>query len=235
MTTSISIDQSQATPPLTEKQRLSLQKDRLYSLINESTFSTDRKTKLISMYDEYGDQLLEAPASSKEHYHNAYAGGYIDHILHVHDCALEYTKTLKKMGGVLDYTKSELIMATLHHDLWKLGLPGKPYYLFQDSDWHREKRGELFKHNDELPFMEVTDGALFILQSKSIELTENEWLSIKLSDGLYDESNKSYLMNYGKFPIHSKLPYIVHWADHMSTSIERDFLKSEFLQGIGKI
>jgi hypothetical protein len=80
--------------------------------------------------------------------------------------------------------------------------------------------------------MKVTDGALFILQQFGIELTQNETLAIKLSDGLYDDANKAYLMNYAKFPIHTNLPYVIHWGDHMSATIERDPLKQEFVQSL---
>ncbi len=80
--------------------------------------------------------------------------------------------------------------------------------------------------------MKVTDGAAFLLQKYGIELTQNEWLAIKLSDGLYDESNKGYLMNHGKYPMHTNLPYIIHWADHMSCVSERDPLKQEYVESL---
>jgi hypothetical protein len=235
MTTTVEPEiQDAVTEYTTETERLEAQKTRLFSVMEDAFGKhSSRMDKLVSMYEDYGSRLTEAPASSKLHYHNAYAGGYIDHVLHVYDCAMDFAKVLHKKGGSLDFTKSELTMAAIHHDLWKLGLPGgEPYYIPQDSDWHRKNQNEMFKNNDRLPYMRVTDGALFILQSRGIELTYKEWLSIKLSDGLYDESNKSYYVNYGKFPIHTNLPYVIHWADHMATTVERDPLKQEWLAGI---
>jgi hypothetical protein len=220
--------------PMTEMERLETQRERLFSILKESFGEdSDRYIKLKLMYDEYGDRLITAPASSKVHYHNAYDGGYIDHILHVHDNAIQFARVLKKAGGWIDFTKQELVMATIHHDLWKLGLPGGPsYYESETSDWHRKNQGSMYKHNTALPFMKVTDGAEFILQSRGISLTYNEYIGIKLSDGLYEDSNKGYLMNFGKFPIHTNLPYIVHWADHTSTVAERDPLRQEFMASI---
>jgi hypothetical protein len=220
----------------TETERLEAQKTRFMSVMEEAFGKdSDRMKKLVTLYEDYGDRLIEAPASGKVHYHNAYAGGYIDHVLHVYDCAIDFAKVLRRKGGSLDFTKSELTMAAIHHDLWKLGSPnGEPYYVPQNSDWHRKNQNEMFKNNDRLPYMKVTDGAVFILQSRGIELTYKEWLSIKLSDGLYDESNKSYYVNYGKFPIHTNLPYVIHWADHMATTTERDPLKQEWLAEINE-
>lgn len=224
-------------PVKTENERLLEQQTRFHEILNKAfEKNPDRLQKLQKMYADYGARLIEAPASGKLHYHNAYAGGYIDHILHVHDAAIEMTRILRKMNGWLDYTMAELVMATIHHDLWKLGIPnGEPYYEEETSDWHKKNQGSMFKHNDKLPYMKVTDGALFILQSYGIALTHKETLAIKLSDGLYDESNKDYLMNYGKYPIHTNLCYIVHWADHMSTTVERDGLKQEFVESLTNV
>ncbi len=222
-------------PVVTEMDRLVAQRDRLFQILKDTYESTnlDRYTKLMKMYVDYGDRLIEAPASGKVHYHNAYEGGYIDHILHVYDNALEYAKVLKKTGGWVDFNRAELTMAAIHHDLWKLGIPkGHPYYELETSDWHRKNQGSMYKNTDKLPYMKVTDGAVFLLQMYGIALTQNEWLSIKLSDGLYDDSNKGYLMNHGKYPIHTNLPYVIHWADHMSCVAERDPLKQEYVESL---
>lgn len=216
----------------TELDRLNSQRTRFFDILKDA-FKNDRYTKLKDMYDLYGDRLIEAPASGKVHYHNAYAGGYIDHVLHVHDATLQMTRSLQKMGGLVDFTKSEAVMASIHHDLWKLGEPGgHPYYEIETSDWHRKNQGSMFKTSDKLPYMKVTDGAVYLLQKHGVVLTHNEWMAIKLSDGLYEDSNKGYLMNHGKFPIHTNLGYVVHWADHMSCTVERDPLKQEYIESI---
>ena len=219
---------------MTEVERLNVQKTRFFTIMKDAFGEDSERFKSLDiLYKDYGDRLIEAPAAGKLHYHNAYSGGYIDHVLHVHDCAMEYSKVLKKMGGWVDFTKSEVVMSALHHDLWKLGMPlGEPYFVIESSDWHRKNQGSIFKHNDKLPFLKVTDGAVFILQKYNVKLTLKEWLAIKLSDGLYEDSNKGYLMNYGVYPIHTDLPYVIHWADHMSTVAERDPLKQEFIESI---
>ena len=56
-------------------------RDRVNSLF------PDRSTQLNKLYDEYEDRMVMMPASSIAHFHNAFAGGYVDHVLRVMDCA----------------------------------------------------------------------------------------------------------------------------------------------------
>ena len=169
----------------------------------------------------YGDELVTAPASGKNYFHNAFPGGYLDHILRVTETALSVAGLYKKMGGEITFTKQELIFAALHHDLGKLGTEDGPYYVDQDSDWHR-KRGELYKQNEHIQYFKAPERGLMMLQKYGIAITENEWLAIKLSDGIYDDGNKSYMINFAPYAMKTNLPYIIHWADHMASRVEND-------------
>lgn len=189
-----------------------------YKKFMEYVEQDSRADKLKELYAVLQDELVSAPASSKVQFHNAFPGGYLDHVLRVTDIALKMASLYKSSGGVIDFTKQELIFAALNHDLGKLGTETDPYYLPQDSDWHR-KRGELYKHNETLQYFKVPDRGLVMLQKYGIPVTENEWLAIKLSDGIYSSGNDSYLKNDG---MKINLPYIIHWADHMSTKVEKD-------------
>lgn len=181
-----------------------------------------RSKELKAMYEIFGDELVTAPASGKVHFHNAFPGGYIDHVLRVTTTALEVAALYKKIGGSIDFTKQELIFSALHHDLGKLGHPEQgPYYVEQDSDWHR-KRGEMYKQNENIQYMKAPERGLMLLQKYGVTVTDKEWLAIKLSDGIYDEGAKSYLINWAPYAMKTKLPYIIHWADHMSSQSEND-------------
>ena len=71
--------------------------------------------------------------------------------------------------------------------------------------------------------MTVTDRALFLLQHFGINMTENEYLGLKLTDGLYEESNKSYYIGYSpERALRTNIAYILHQADMMATHIEYD-------------
>jgi hypothetical protein len=180
-----------------------------------------RAEKLKAMYEIFHDELITAPASGRIYYHNCFPGGYLDHILRVTETALRVAGMYKEMGGTIDFTKQELIFSALHHDFGKLGTEDQPYYVDQDSDWHR-KKGEYYKTNENIQYFRAPERGLVMLQKHGITVTEKEWLAIKLSDGMYDDSNKSYLVNYSPYSMKTNLPNIIHWADHMASRVEKD-------------
>ncbi len=46
-----------------------------------------RADALAKLYDDLGERMALAPASSISHFHNAFEGGYVDHILRVMEFA----------------------------------------------------------------------------------------------------------------------------------------------------
>ena len=211
---------------LTEEQLLG-NWEKLLQLV-EDTFEGDRKEKLLEMYKYFEDRMVVAPASGKEEYHYCYAGGYVNHVLHVVETALEVSKTYEKVGGYKDWTDEELIFSAMHHDLGKVGDLNSEYYIPQDNDWRRKTLGEVFTHNTEIDNMRVTDRALFILQHFGVKVNMKETLAIKVSDGLYDEANTYYMKVFdASRSLKNHMPYIIHWADHMATQAEFDEWKRE--------
>lgn len=186
-------------------------------------FKGERLEKLLHMYSEseLGGNLTVSPASGNAGYHNAYPGGYIDHIFNVCKNALKVKELFIQLGGKPDFTDEELIFCALHHDLGKLGTKENLHYIPNDSDWHVKNRGDYYKKNTEDVFMTLTDRTMFTLQHYGITYSEAEYFGMKLTDGLYDEDNEKYLKVYDvNKRMRFKLPYIMHWADHMSTVIE---------------
>jgi len=192
--------------------------------IAQESFSKERFEKLEKMYEHFAERIITAPASGKVHYHNCYPGGYLDHVHNVIAATVEVARAMKKMGVQMDFTKEEAIFAAMHHDLGKLGDLKHSYYIPQTSDWYRENRGEMYVYNPELPFMSVTDRSLYLLQHFEVEVTDKEWKAIKMSDGLFDDSNKKYFISYvyPPPPFHTNLYFVIHFADHISTIGERD-------------
>ena len=188
-----------------------------------NTFEGDRLEKLNKMYDHFEDRMCMAPASGKEQYHYAHVGGYVEHVLHVIDCALKITNLWSAEGATINFTTEEVIFAAMHHDLGKVGDMNKDYYVPQESEWHRKNQGSIYTHNGELQYMTVTDRALFLLNQFGITMSEWEYVGIRLTDGLYEEANKSYYMSYNKdFSLKSNIAYVLHQADMMATHIEYD-------------
>ena len=190
-------------------------------------FTGERLEKLLHMYSEseLGINLTLSPASGSIYYHNAYIGGYIDHIFNVTKNALRMKKVFEEAGGVVDFTDEELVFSCLHHDLGKLGIKGLMHYIPSDTDWEK-KKGHIFKRNEEISYMTLTDRTFFTLNHYGISYNENEYFAIKLTDGMYDEDNQKYLKGHDiKKQLKGKLQFIMHWADHMSTVIERQDVK----------
>ena len=210
---------------LTEKQIVE-NWNKLIQLIKD-TFSEDypnnRREKLLKMYHYFEDRMSVAPASGKAAYHNAMVGGYVEHVLHVTDCALQIKKLWESNGAMINFTDEELVFAAMHHDLGKVGDLDKDYYIPQDSEWHRKNRGEIFKHNPNLQYMTVTDRAIFLLNHFGIKMSQWEYIGLKLTDGMYEEGNKSYYISYNPdWSLKSNIAYILHQADMMATHIEFD-------------
>lgn len=191
------------------------------------TFITgDRKEKLKALYVSFADEMIMAPASGRPSFHNAFPGGYVDHVNRVVHCALKTKALWQEMGATIDFTDEELVFAALNHDLGKLGAEGKPYYLQQTDKWRQDKLGELYTHNSDLSYMLIQDRSLFTLQQNGIQVNEKEYLAIKLHDGLYDDVNKPYYLSFNPdSKLRTNLVYILHQADFLASKIEYDAWK----------
>ena len=204
--------------------------------IIENSFDGNRLINLNKMYDYFEDSMCMAPASGKEHYHYAHVGGYVEHVLHIIDYALQIKGTWEKNGATINFTDEELIFAAMHHDLGKVGDLEHDYYIPNDSDWHRKNQGMLFKHNPKIEYMTVTDRALWLLQHFGVSMTQNEFIGLRLTDGMYEEANKSYYVAYQpERQLRSNIAYILHQADMLATHVEYDEWKRGELQEEQKV
>jgi hypothetical protein len=192
----------------------------------------ERKQKLLDLYKKYEERIVMMPASHKKEYHNAFPGGYVDHVNRVVECCLKLNQVWIEMGvDTSTYTIEELIFSAINHDLGKIGDEDYESYIPQDDKWRKEKLGEDYKFNDKLAFASVPDRGLFLLQSHGVQYTFNEMVAIQTHDGLYDEANKKYLISYApENKPRTSLPFIVHQADLMASRIE---FEKEWLPKIG--
>jgi len=197
----------------------------LRELVKKYSENETQLKNIEKLLDDFEERITSAPASGRLNYHNCFIGGFLDHVLRVQGTAFKVKKLLQSMNINITCTDSEIFLAAVFHDWGKLGTLSEPYYIKQDSSWHQEKLGEYWKHNTEMDYMSVTDRALYTLQSYNINVSDQVWKAIKLSDGMFDDGNISYL----KRPSESDniLHYIIHWADWMSTVVE----KQHYVQG----
>jgi len=196
--------------------------EKFRKLINQ-TFTGERLDALNKMYDQLEDRIVLTPASSIEHFHNAFAGGYIDHVLRVTRNAIKLYDLYESLGMPLDFDKETLIFTALHHDLGKVGNHEESWYIPNDSQWHIENQGKIYKTNPNMHWMDTTDRTFWLLNHYGIKVTEKEYIGIKLTDGLYVDSNKDYLISWNKdHRLKTQLPTIMHQADLIAANFERD-------------
>jgi hypothetical protein len=195
--------------------------NELMGYINEY-ISSPRKEKLLEFYEQYSDRLILMPASHKKEYHNAFPGGYVEHVLRVIRCAIHQSALWEIEGAdMTTFTTEELVFSALNHDLGKLGSEEEESYIPQTDQWRKDKLGEDYTFNSKVPFASVPDRGLFMLQSHGIQYTFNEMIAIQTHDGLYDEANKKYLMAFmPEQKPRTSLPFILHQADLMAARIE---------------
>ena len=188
----------------------------------EKYISSPRKEKLIEFYEKYQERIMLMPAAHKKEYHNAFPGGYVEHVNRVVRCALKQAKLWNEEGADMStFTVEELVFSAINHDLGKMGDEDNESYIPQTDKWRREKLGEDYMFNNKIPFASVPDRGLFMLQSHDIKYTFNEMLAIQTHDGLYDEGNKKYLFTYlPEQKPRTSLPFILHQADLMAARIE---------------
>ncbi len=200
-----------------------IQRNWVEFLHNVDTHITgERRQKLIDFYNKYQERIMLMPAAHKKEYHNAFPGGYVEHVNRVVRCALKQAKLWSEEGADMStFTTEELVFSAINHDLGKMGDENEESYIPQDDKWRREKLGEDYKFNTRVPFASVPDRGLFMLQSHGIQYTFNEMLAIQTHDGLYDEANKKYLFAYmPEQKPRTSLPFILHQADLMAARIE---------------
>jgi hypothetical protein len=181
-----------------------------------------RKKKLLEFYKHYEERVMLMPAAHKKEYHNAFPGGYVEHVNRVVRCALKQCTLWKEEGAdMTTFTEEELVFSAINHDLGKMGDETQDSYIPQTDKWRRDKLGEDYMFNNKVPFASVPDRGLFMLQQHDIKYTFNEMLAIQTHDGLYDPANDKYLKGWmPEQKPRTSLPFILHQADMMAARIE---------------
>ena len=186
-------------------------------------YISDRKNDVNTMLEDIQETYVMAPASGKTWYHNAFPGGYVDHVNRVVKYAVKQMQLYEEMGGTIDFTQEELIFSALFHDLGKIGTKDKASYLPQTDKWRQDKLQEMYTPNGELDFMLVPDRSLFTLQEYGIKVTKNEYLAIKLHDGVFSDGNKPYFFsNNPNSRMKTSIVNILHAADFLASKVEYD-------------
>ena len=191
------------------------------------TYIGDRKDSIKEMLSHMEETYVMAPASGKTWYHNAFAGGYVDHVNRVVEYAVKQSRLYEEMGGTIDYTEEELVFAALFHDLGKIGDGDQPNYIPQTDKWRQDKLSEMYTFNPDLQFMLIPDRSLFILQKFGIKVNQNEFLGIRCHDGVFDKANEAYFFsNVESSRQKTSIISVLHTADFLASKVEYDMWKA---------
>ena len=158
-----------------------------------------------------GAEFMVAPASARVEHHCCFEGGLVFHSLNV-------VKNLRKIASCMApcrWTEETLTFCGLFHDLGKVGDGERPYYVQNTSDWHL-KKGIRYDYDKKCKYMPVQERSLFLLQKSGITMSEEEYLAIRLHDGMYLDENRVYAMREPDFAL------LISWADRWSTSEEKE-------------
>lgn len=189
-------------------------------------YISERKDSVKFMLEQLSEIYVMAPASSKTWYHNAFPGGYVDHVNRVVEFAVKQKKLYEEMGGTIDFSDEQLVFAALFHDLGKIGDGEQPNYVPQTDKWRQDKLSEMYTYNPDLQFMLIPDRSLFILQKFGIVVDQKEFLGIRCHDGVFDKANEAYFFsNVESSRQKTSIVSILHTADFLASKVEYDMWK----------
>ena len=137
--------------------------------------SEPRREKLTNFYLKHQEEIMFMPASHKKAYHNAFPGGYVEHVNRVVKGALALNKVWLDFECEENYTTEELVFSALNHDLGKLGEEDNYAHIPSNDEWRKKNMGEMYKFNDSIDYMSVTERSIKLLVDNDIKLTQHEW------------------------------------------------------------
>jgi len=140
------------------------------------------------MIDSLGERIIMCPASTRLDQYSSHPGGLVSH-------SIDVAGTMRKINDSHDLglQVSSILKVGLLHDIGKIGDLENDLYITQDSEWHRDKLGQMYKYNEDLQRMSSSHRTLFLLQSFNIGLTSDEWIAIQLAQGSHFEENRFYV------------------------------------------
>jgi hypothetical protein len=182
--------------------------ERLFERLSE------RKKQVLDFkaFLEKETSWLTSPASTRFHLN-------VEHGLLLHSVGTTYNALKIKESFAPDLPDESVVISALFHDLGKIGLPGKPYYLPNDNKWEIEKRGITYKINSEIITMNIAVRSLYLV-GKFIPLTEEEAQAIVAHDGVYPV--KGGVNNLDYHHKECRLQMIVHFADKWTAAVEEE-------------
>ena len=125
------------------------------------------------LIEENAERLAVAPANARNTDSNAIAGGLIKDTLQI----LKTARMIDAATGKQCDPRT-LYKIVVLHNIGTLGTKSDDLFLPQDSDWHFEKLGMVYKINPKLVGQDRTDLTFQFLSNYGVKLIEEEYHAI---------------------------------------------------------
>jgi len=127
-----------------EVQQIDKNFDKVLDLVSKVE-NVKVREPLLLLCKEVKSRFAVAPAATKTEFAGAYGGGLVKTSLQVLKAMIQANEALGT-----NVSSDDLILAGLFFHIGKIGSADKEYYIVQESEWHRNNLGQMFKVNDEL-------------------------------------------------------------------------------------
>lgn len=165
---------------------------------------TQRRDEVFALERFLQDETVWKVAPASTRFHLNEPAGLLRHSVNVARTLLTLRRELAP-----DITEESCIICGLYHDLGKIGMPGKPYYLVNPDQWQVRNRGIRYVVNRYLVYMDIATRSLFLLAGK-VPLTDEEAQAIRFHDGQYIDENRS--VAHRETRLTRLLQYADNWA-----------------------
>jgi hypothetical protein len=176
-------------------------KDRYKDLLSKIIERRTAADKFIEVLHKQ-TTWLTSPASTK--YHLNKEGGLLEHSIGVAETLLQLRAALAP-----EISEESCVIVGLFHDIGKIGMPGKPYYL---PEIKNGKPTGNYTINPEIVAMGLSLRSLYLV-SQYIPLSDSEAQAIAYHDGMYVPEGRSVA--------HKEEPLLLllHRADMWTASV----------------
>ncbi len=187
--------------------------NKVLELINATITKDERRVALLNLFQTLGERYATAPSFSRKEHPAAFPGGLCYHTLHV----LQWVGKFAALMAPGEFSNETLLTVALLAPLGKAGSLTEDYYVPLNSDWHL-KKGIFFEENSKLSYMRTPTRSLQFAQQFGINLSEEEYLAVLLSEGQNDPANASY--KYREPKLATILSTAVAWAQKIEKTKE---------------
>ena len=148
---------------------------------------------ITAMVNKLGDRLILAPANFQADEWGAYPGGLVV----IQTKLAKAMQALNEFHGNICDVKS-IYKVGLLHDIGRIGTFEDEWLLPQDSDWHKEKLGHVFKVNKEMPPMTHLQRTLMFLNSFQVKFSTEEYMALLSLEDRIPKNNLGSLLLHAR-------------------------------------